>query len=378
MKSGKACLQNSIRWRPLVVLGIAVLATMAASPGSITVIGRLQSVTNVIYADGGPGGQFFSTDQGATWNPCLANECYVNWSPQPAIVVCDYEARNTCYRATDGPEVQVSLDAGNTWSTSWQVPPARRSLMQRLEAPDVPRDLVISGGARRFLLVAMGRDGILRKELPDGAWQQIGIADAEPKPLWADSVTQAIGTVPGELALWMGLALVTLLATGTWVWHRCAPGEVGPGALFQWGARSVLATVALIVFAVGLYVVTLGLLVALALILTPAPARLLDLLMTPAALAALLYAATYVGFVRQLRGWTKRVIADPTRRLRITRAALLMTVGIMVIGALPWIMWARGEIWAYTSALLAAVGLTILIAAIGFSWIAKGIRDPVG
>ncbi len=378
MKSGKACLQNNIHCQPLVLLGIAVLAALAASPATpATVVTRLKPAANAVYADGGLGGEFYSTDQGATWNPCSTNACDTDWSPQAAIVVCDDEAQGTCYRTTGAPEVQVSTDAGRTWSTSWQIPPARRSFMQRLEAPDVPRDIVISGGTRRYLLVAMGNDGILRKELPDGAWQQIGIADARPKMLYAGSTAEAIGTVPGELAVWIGLALIAFLATGTWIWHRCAPGEVGFGALLQWGAVSVLATAALITFAVGLYVVALGLLVAVGLILAPA-ASWLDQLTNPAAVAVLLYAVTYIGFVLRLRLWAERVIDDPAKRSHISRASLLMTVGIMLIGGLPWIMWARGEIWDYSTALLAAIGVTSLIAIIGRFWLARAIRAPVG
>ena len=157
-----------------VALSIGVFASIATSPPRQAVV---ENVTNLEYYMDGiiyAGDKIMradniypiakSIDGGLTWDQSYEVQS-VEEKSRP-IKQCGYINQSICYRVTVFKDLLESIDNGGTWTTVYL-------------GRTISNDMVIfDWEGKEVVLVALGKEGVMRRELPDGKWEKIPVLDA--------------------------------------------------------------------------------------------------------------------------------------------------------------------------------------------------------
>ena len=158
-----------------VALSIGALAAMATSPIEYT----LYSVTNleyykdgIVYAgdrSGQVGSEDYypvatSLDGGLTWKLGDGNNVAEKSLP---VKYCSHQDQVYCVRLTKSHQLEETFDNGENWSKV------------ELGYIFIPDDLILfEWEGKEYIIVAIGEQGILRRELPGGDWEKIPVLRA--------------------------------------------------------------------------------------------------------------------------------------------------------------------------------------------------------
>lgn len=335
-----------------IALCIGAIAAMATSPAQPPVIVEaLELKDGIVYATAPTYPAFMSGNDGKTWQDCFQNSCPDAPSPkrppQMPVTICDPESSQTCYRIIGTPSVEISTDGGKSWSIGWEVPPARISFLERRGEVPVPRDLIIVQDSDRYLLVAMGQSGILRRSLPDGQWEQISVYSAIPTPLAANSAGEALGFVWPELGIWLAISTLILVIAGFLVWLESRFEDYRRLDIVSWTLLTVVRAAGSLIFGILILLFTVPDIFGL--------------------LVCVWYAAVFVSFHFSVQSLIRKVIENSKVQTTLWRTCILMPIVNCLQASVIWPLWASGVIWDYQVALAlsgAASGIILVIGAL--------------
>lgn len=173
-----------IRWKQAyLVLIFGVLATAASSPKEITVYSVTDldySKDGIIYAidmkSNGSPQVATSKDGGLTWEHFYEENVISTESKTFPISHCytyfePYRA-TTCYRVTSSKQLQANYKLPGIEDAWFSVFDSTDLVVKAYDM------LVISWEGKDYLIVAAGESGVLRRELPHGNWEIIGVLQA--------------------------------------------------------------------------------------------------------------------------------------------------------------------------------------------------------
>ncbi len=355
---------RGVAYFALTMGALACLATSPVAPPTI--------ITSLVYKDGAvyavdnlsSGAVLKSLDEGATWEYCWT-DCRDIWNSASVrgmpIQVCDPEEPSDCYRITGGNSVEVSKDNGKSWSTGWEIPPDRRGFVEREGSIPTPRDMIIMSDGNRYLLVAMGNDGIIRRHLPTGKWERIAVYNAQPTPYAATDFGESLPIVWREIALSMAIAAVALIIAGALIWRRFPAKGIGTLDFSDW---ALLTIVLVPIISIG-PMVALFIFGAIILWVFSGLVGLSIWMQSPYLTIIVIYASLFLFLRYRILKWLTKLIQDGSVRFRLAIICLLMVTGVSIVGALPWPLWALGIISKYQTTQIVAFAITTMIIAGG-------------
>jgi hypothetical protein len=163
----------------LIALVVATLASLATSPNeAFRSVIDVEFKDEIVYAvevhtkgyEDYPAA--WSQDGGLSWNhyySVLDNIITsINEKTLP-IQVCSELSDELCYKVTDEKHLFESQDKGETWKT------VATNNYRFTYAYDV---IIFTFKGHEYALVAIGENGVLRRELPDGKWKKISVLGA--------------------------------------------------------------------------------------------------------------------------------------------------------------------------------------------------------
>ncbi|MBI5932272.1 MAG: hypothetical protein HY867_01085 [Chloroflexi bacterium] len=231
-----------------VSLVVGVVACLATSPAPLpfTDVVALTYRDGILYAKSSS--TFYlvrSTNKGDIWEGVgYSND---DWKTIDAalserklpIQVCDPAILQICYRVDGTENILISNDGGKSWQTAWEIPSARREYVSRFSGIIATFDLlIVEEGDARYLFVALGRHGILRRQLPDGEWIQLGVDEAQPTPPYAPDILSAVSYTKNEFLIWLGVAFLALMVNQMAVWGRLTDARTIKSFIWQLSSRS--------------------------------------------------------------------------------------------------------------------------------------------
>lgn len=363
----------------LLAFALAALASVATSPPYQELVVHLVVTDNELYAlakhgpayrleDSDEWRLYEGSDDGRTWlQVAPIPEAFTDEMARPldGEVIAEQPGNpQALYRIDAEERVEYSEDGGNAWRTVWEIPAGRRLFMQRyrsaglLPGPPIvagPYDLAFTPDGSGTLVVAMGTEGVLVRD-PSGAWSRHAVGMAGPTPFstlypsqWLFLLIFPEGLV---LAILTALAALVLSMAGWAPIVRAARRAQGERRA-MWVLRPAIATLAvLLALAIGGYAVSsisgtedTGLAFLVVLILSLPAVFLLVLVYT----------------------WSRviRIAGDQASARRARTACMWAVAGLLVMGALPFVLWAAGGVPRYTAALAGAIILELAIVAVG-------------
>ena len=265
------CQVSSVKWRSgpaaYALLGLAALATMATAPCAPPLkVVRVTEQDGVLYAgldwETGWAEYAVSDDSGDSWESAEAvpEDVAARLRAAAEAVVCAPSDAQVCYRLGD-ERVEESRDGGQTWAAAWEIPPGRRTYMERYVSQPLscrgeagmdfgPYDLaVFDGPAGTTVLVAMGTQGAMVGG-PDGRWERLEVLAASPVPYEG----AAIFIIIWEIVLSLGAAMLTLFGLTAMAWGRLlrrAPEARRTVSIGKWLAAGGVGVFGLALFTVG-------------------------------------------------------------------------------------------------------------------------------
>jgi hypothetical protein len=355
-----------------VSLVVGVIACLASSPKlpPFDSVRALEYQNGILYAESAYDGLVKSTDGGNSWNwldyqKDEIESIYGMFSNRELpIQACDPIQRQTCYMVDGTPIVSISNDKGKSWQIAWEIPPDRREYVIHVSENITTQDLIIVDESdSRYLFIAMGKHGILRRQLPDGDWIQLGVEEAQPTPFYAPNILSAINNTGKELAIWLGVAFLALLITHVAIWIKFTADKKVINLLgwiyFTFNFAMVFIIVELlIVFAVSLL-----------LDLFPLSPQLIPLhLDEPFGLFAIVLAIStlLVWLLMRTNKWVLKIAVDQNARSRVVLYCAFTLIGVLLFGYLPWPLWALGIIERYQLTLTISILASGLITATGY------------
>ncbi len=351
-------------------LCLGAIAAMATSPlPSPTVVEALQVHDGLVYALVNHGA-LLSKDAGATWTSCHQNECpdsdELGQTRKMPVVVCDPRSPQLCFRVNGNPSIEASTDGGQTWTVAWQLPAGRIPYMHRSAGSVQPedmaaQDLVIAPGEKSYLLAAMGEAGILRKALPDGEWQWVKFEYSSRIKYTAPYFSEGLLDTASELAIWIAISVVMLIAAGWLLWITLMPENLSFLGLAGWSLWVLFGAAAFVLVTAAAEAAFLAL--VLSRISLPDWMNTEDFVFGTA--TVIIYAALFISLV-----WSAVTIVSSTiQSVKIQKRMLLILFSMAalncIVSLVVWPFWALGVIWEYNTALLLAGGGSALIAAAG-------------
>jgi hypothetical protein len=364
---------STISKRAYVSLSIGVVACLATSP----VPPPFSDVVALTYRDGilyaKSSVAFYlvrSTDKGDTWEGVgYSND---DWKTidtalgerKLPIHVCDPAIQQTCYRIDGTDKVLVSNDGGQSWQIAWETPPERLEFISHISRDITTYDLIIAAeNGSRYLFVAMGNNGILRRQLPDGEWIRLGVEKAQPAPFYAPTFGSAIGFVIQELIIWIGVAFLALLISSVAIWNRL-PGQKSFVDLTDWLSLTVLFTFAFVLVEVALAFAVFVFQSIGSPFLSLLPKSISELLFVVATGLAII--APFVWNLMRFNKWILKTAPDHSARPKIILYCALTVISVFLIGSLAWPLWALGVIASYQLALTTSIVVSCLITISGY------------
>ena len=232
---------SKLAYAVLALGAVGSLAFAVTEYPTISSVQRLVVDKTTLYAsDVRVTGIFTSRDRGKTWtlesNPSTQIVQALKTPLALPKTLCDPANPQTCYRITDQQQVKESQDSGQTWKTSGQNLPERRSYMIRLvwmdghawarmrffEAPPdyspYASDMVfLPGEGPSTLMVAMGSEGFLL-HAPGQSWRFNPMTIVNPDgsafyfptsyPFQAASLSDALSATRQEWLLALGVGVL--------------------------------------------------------------------------------------------------------------------------------------------------------------------------
>jgi hypothetical protein len=380
---------GKLAYAALALGAVASLATQPCPP--IFSVKRVNVYETTVYASNMPGtpkgwGYTTSADRGKTWtwvtDPSTELVQALNTPVTLPKTLCDPANPQTCYRITGQEQVEESQDSGQTWKTSWQIPPGRESYMKRIAAgttllycgktPDFsPYDLVfLPGEGPSTLMVAMGNEGFLL-HAPGQSWQRSPMMflnpdgtpqsyspNPRPTPFQAASLSEALVTTQPEWWLALGGGALVYLGFSLWAAiyavRRPAP-PAGRGA--RWVFAPALWLCAWLVFLGFIWLVYNWHIL---------PNNLNDIL----SLLDLFGAISIVPFILLVSAiiWQRagKLTTQPARFYALVLGVLLLAGLVALSIVLSSVLWALGLIVTYELAMgiASAFSLSLLVAGV--------------
>lgn len=367
----QSCHNTSTNKLSYVFLLVGLISCLATSPAPApTVVTSLLYYDEILFAeDNYSSGMIIrSADYGDTWDTCLQEECLVVRelfsTKDPTTKVCNPTNGLECYRIATNMSVENSLDGGLSWRIGWEIPEGRRNYVDRLREGSLlfgPQDMIImAAGERQLLIVAMGFEGILRKELSNGQWKRIRVLDAKPIPYFANDIGDVFNVIWIELLIWVGISLILLICFGYFLWRIFSYHNIDFVDWLDWA----LPTMVLVpIFATGGLI--LGAIIIVILIFwlgisgffVERPTFVIALF-----LSAFLVVSIYL----RARNWLQKLVRDHSIRARLLLITLSITIGTSALGAAVWSLWAVGIIYDYVVAQYLAIFCTFVVNAMGY------------
>jgi hypothetical protein len=304
---------------------------------------------------------YSSSDGGESWQaadledvPSHVPADLQTWRDLPRVA-CSSRDPNQCYRVSGTEVVETSEDSGATWAAAWSIPPGRRDFMVRYRGGGPfeiricggglnmgPYDVVVlDGEGGHVVLVAMGGDGLLRRD-EQGNWSRMGLGEAQPTPYHGTS----LALVWGEIFLLGVLALLALGGFTLWVrlplvkaFQSAASGGLDRRQVDQPGC-AVLTFVPIVALCLSLlFLVNQS---------SPLPGL---------ALIAWAIMSPGVLILGLLLIWKQLAAHSPDAKgLRRARDAVLVAcAGAFTLGVAPFALWLRAVVPQYGLALSASV-----------------------
>ncbi|WKZ47603.1 MAG: hypothetical protein QY306_17475 [Anaerolineales bacterium] len=373
-----------------VALSIGVFASIATSPvaPTVTTVTHLIKKNGSVFAfDMNMDTMAASKDGGKSWEHAYKPE--VEFPSEYAslpIVVCSANYPKECYRINGNEIVEHSKDGGTTWEISWELPADREIFFERANRDmDLgPYDmLIIKQGNQECVLVAVGEEGILRKELPDGEWERIKVENAEPTPYRSTSISDAIALTYSEIIIWFLLSILAFHIACWLVWSAASTFSSEPLDKLQWIFSPALSPLAGMLIS-ALLILLIGLIATAITQLLPFVFGDYDVVMTLLIFLGLCALATLAfipgTIIRLLKKWRNLLIANgytSETSTQLTWLVYLFHLTVFLAGCLVWILWAMGGIARYEVAMIFALISTCVIALIFFRKI-KGLSKQIG
>ncbi len=353
-----------------LALCAGAVAAMATSPAQMpTSVEALAVSGDKVYAQTDGYGMFRSSDAGATWESCYQKDCptipELAKPRQMPITVCDASSPELCFRISGKPAIDASTDGGKTWSAAWEIPEGRIPYLGRSAGSArleeiTPQDLIIVQEPRSYLLVAMGKAGVLRKALPNGQWQMIEVGYSVPIRYTAPYFSYGMMDTILELGIWMLISIGLLAAAGLLLWMNGSL-DMSIFRLVGWvllTLGSATAVVFITVFLIGQFLVWV-----LSGMSLPGWLNSSDFVFGVAAI--LVYAALFTSFHWSVRNLLRKSKQDGQAQKTFRRILFFMAAANCIAALIIWPFWALGIIWDYDVALTSAIVCTAAIAIVG-------------
>lgn len=352
-----------LAYAALALGSLASLATSPCPPGpSIT---RVAAVEGQIYAGvaayryPNPDPQnmmIYHSITGDTWEYVSTQDpgiydILARSTPDLPYTVCDPSVPTLCYRIDGAARVDESTDGGETWRTSWQIPPERQTFMRRMPQPacgKIPEfrtyDLALLPGGP--VVAAMGNEGLVVRGV-SGKWQRVGMAlpnsgQLMPTPITARDLGEAFAAFKREF-IYAGAASLLVYSILSIRVRRKMPR---PRWALHWG-----------------WFVAPWLLAGLAVFLVA-----IDSLGNGSLVIPIIYFFAWVALVVMFLVLGITVLSEPRGARRSAGAlALLAVFGVLTVPTLFFLLWGYGVIAPYWAAAALAVVLTGVI----FAWLAR-------
>jgi len=327
--------RSALPSKGLVLLPLAVLATMADSPAPDYGITDLEMQGSTIFA--GEDGAFESEDGGLSWQgEGYGARFYEDQSREWRLK--DPSDPHVQYRFVRGESIERSRDGGQTWQMEIDLrgDEARRAYIMKgsyYGSPVSPLDTIIHSPTGN-LVVAMGQEGVLVRTA-DGEWHWVTVGDYSAPEL--NRVDQVVSLLSGEM--WLALALSGLAASSL--------------AQFALVRRALKSKTWRMLSVIPLVIIWIGWL-------------FIAIIMAPAAtggysvdeFAAVGLAVLAIPFGLGHAAGARRRYPGSLRPL------LIVAVSVALLYLLPYVVWSQGGIPRYASATLYAV---VLVAATLFT-----------
>lgn len=359
-----------------VILSVGIFASIATSPPLPTVetVTHLSIANDAVVAfDVKHQTMATSEDGGKNWT---RSDGYSDKFPNEYValpkVECWTDNESECYRIDGNKIVEISKNRGETWDVSWELPTDRITYLNRVN-PDIdlgPYDLIIiPWEGRDYVLVAMGDEGILRKELPDGAWERIRVENAEPTPYKTTSISKAVSITFREILIWFLLSIIAFHISCWFVWSENSKNSPEPLSKAEWifsPALSPIAGMFLTVFVIVLVFLIFFLLSEIFTLGRNVQNILLIFLIIYAAGALALTPGTiYLRLKRWKSLLTKNQYPSHVASA-LTWLVYLTHICVFLTGCVFWIFWAMDVISRYDLSLLIVLLSTCLVALLFF------------
>jgi hypothetical protein len=144
-------------------------------------------------------------------------------------VACNPDDALQCYRVSATERVEQSNDGGQTWETSWEIPPGRRRFMEYWVYFDSQMDFgpydvtFVSVAEGHMAVVSLGAQGLLTR-VAGGEWQGQPLGTAAPVPLQDDNPYLVMREF-----LWSFVAGgLTLFGLCRWGWRQQRKAQTQP------------------------------------------------------------------------------------------------------------------------------------------------------
>lgn len=205
---------------PVAVAGTSVLAVTATSCLDPVGVVDVQTVDGGLRAGVGPGyvdGWALSTDGGQTWRPDgeVPDASLGFDGPSGRGPVCTSD--QACFRVQPGAGggVVEQRAADDRWETAFRFDPDQRAALEASEdGRSCPASTRFTAIAARddVVVVALGDEGVLRRDPDTGAWRRVPVLGVEPSILpGRDDGTRSLPeTPPSAIPLLVALALGAL------------------------------------------------------------------------------------------------------------------------------------------------------------------------
>ncbi len=350
--------------RAYIALTVGVVACVASSPKPppFDSIGTVAYHDGVLYA--GSSDYFYtvkSTDLGNSWDWIDYQNDDILSNHELPIQACDPIDSQICYRVDGTDKVLISNNRGKSWQTAWAIPQNRQEYVFHVSGNTTTHDLlIVDEGNSRYLFVAMGTHGILRRQLPNGDWVQLGVEEVQPTPFYAPNILSAINNTGKELAIWLGVAFLALLISHVAIWNKLV-GDKKVIDLLAWIYFTFNFAMAFIIVELVIIIVTS---LALETFFLAPPLIPLHLDESPGMLAIVLaIVALLTWLLIRTNKWVLKIAVDQNVKSRIVLYSALTLISVLVFGYLPWPLWALGIIERYQLALTISVLASGLITA---------------
>ena len=351
-----------------VALSIGALAAIATSPPVPpfdNIVALAYQEKDALFVKGSLPDQFSqSTDNGRTWMalyslPNLERAEKAFNERQAQVEVCDPIMLGTCYKIEGKDQVLISNDDGTSWQVAWEILPDRREYVTRISGNMETHDLmIVEYHDSRYLFVAAGRYGVLRKQLPDGEWTPLAVEEAEPVQVMASDFLSAIYITNKELIIWVVVSYLSLLTFHVALWYRINSNTNATYWILQTIVATVAFTIVEAVVAFGIFLIV----VAIGLFFPAISLDSTDQLTVPAIVFVIVL---FVWLVTRTNHWILKTAPNLSKRRKLVFYCALSVASVLVLGSLPWPLWALGIIVRYQSALLISVFVSVLITIFG-------------